>query len=136
MTALDRADYEGLLYSLAERFPQVSRSSLRLYTNSATTAIVRGSVHFTNGLELRVFEYLDLSDGEILDYSYTVYRGEDRIRWYDPQPHPEDADLASTFPHHYHAPPDIKQNRVAADGITFTVANLSLLVDVCSYLAE
>nr|MBC8450537.1 hypothetical protein [Chloroflexota bacterium] len=30
---------------------------------------------------------------------------------YDPQPHPENPDLASTFPHHHHEPPDIKHNR-------------------------
>jgi hypothetical protein len=59
-----------------------------------------GSVYFHNGLELRVFEFLDLADGELLDYSYTVFRGEDRIRWYDPQPHPELPERAATFPHH------------------------------------
>lgn len=81
-----------------------------------------------NGLVLRVFEYLDLSDGELLDYSYTVLRGEERVRWYDPQPHLEVSELASTFPHHYHEPPDIKHNRRPAPGLSFTAPNLPTLI--------
>ena len=123
-----REVYERLLYSLADSYPEVSSSTLRLYPNSSTTCFVRGSVWFHNGLELRVFEYLDFSDGELLNYSYTVFSGEERIRWYDPQPHPEIASLASTFPHHYHEPPDIKHNRQPATGISLTEPNLSALI--------
>jgi hypothetical protein len=107
MTVFSRSSYETLLYTLVEKFAEVRASTLRLYPNAKTTAIVRGSVFFENGLELRVFEYLDLSDGGILDYSYTVYQGEKKIRWYDPQPHPENEELASTFPHHFHEEPEI-----------------------------
>jgi hypothetical protein len=131
MPAFSRADYESLLYALAERYPDISSSTLRLYTNSATTAIVRGSVHFINGLELRVFEYLDLTDGEIYDDSYTIFRSEDRIRWYDPQPHLENSELAETFPHHFHEEPDIKHNRRPAPGISFTAPNLPKLIADC-----
>jgi hypothetical protein len=67
MPAFARADYETLLYTVAERYPEVASSTVRLYTQSAPTALVRGSVHFSHGLELRVFEYLDLTDGEIFD---------------------------------------------------------------------
>ena len=136
MPTFSRADYESLLYSLTERHPEVASSSLRLYTNSATTAFVRGSVHFHNGLELRVFEYLDLTDGELLDYNYTVLRGEDRVRWYDAQPHPELPELASTFPHHRHEPPDIKRNRRPAPGITFHATNLPALIADCIELGK
>lgn len=136
MPGFSRADYESLLYSLAERYPEVSSSTLRLYNNSATTAFVRGSVYFYSGLELRAFEYLDLTDGEILDYSYTVYRGDEKIRWYDPQPHPENPALAETFPHHFHDPPDIKHNRRPAHGITFTAPNLPTLVADCIQLGK
>ena len=111
MTPFSRVAYEQLLYSLVEQYPKITQTTLRLYTNSAQTAFVRGSIYFVNGLELRVFEYLDLSDGEILDYSYAVYDEGEKIRWYDPQPHPENPDLASTFPHHFHTAPNIKQNR-------------------------
>jgi len=136
MTAFSRSTYETLLYTLADQFPDVRSSTLRLYPNSRTTAIVRGSVFFANGLELRVFEYLDLSDGGIFDYSYTIFRGEQKIRWYDPQPHPENKGLASTFPHHFHEEPSIKQNRKPAPGISFDSPNLPALVEVCTGMGE
>ena len=129
--AFSRGEYENLLYSLPSRHPQITTSTLRLYNNSATTAFVRGVVQFQNGLELRVFEYLDLTDGELLDYSYEVYRGETKIRWYDPQPHPEDASLKPTFPHHYHQEPDIKRHRLPAPGISSTASNLPTLIADC-----
>jgi uncharacterized protein DUF6516 len=136
MPTFSRADYENVLYSLIEQYPEVTNSTLRLYPNSATTAFSRGSVYFHNGLELRVFEYLDLTDGELLDYSYTVLRGEERVRWYDPQPHPELTELALTFPHHRHEPPDIKQNRRPTPGITFHVPNLPTLIADCIELGK
>jgi len=58
MSDFVRGDYEALLYTLADRFPEVAGSSVRLYTHSATTAFVRGSVVLQSGLELRIFEYL------------------------------------------------------------------------------
>jgi hypothetical protein len=118
MARFSRGEYERLLYSLADQYPGVIGSTLRLYTHSAKTAFLRGSVYFDGGLELRVFEYLDMADGEMLDYSYTVFRGDDKIRWYDPQPHPEAPTLAESFPHHFHAPPDIKHHRLPAPGIS------------------
>ncbi|MFZ5819060.1 MAG: toxin-antitoxin system TumE family protein [Chloroflexota bacterium] len=136
MTAFLRSSYETLLYTLVEQFVEVRTSTLRLYPTAKTTAIVRGSVFFKNDLELRVFEYLDLSDGEILDYSYTIYRGEKKIRWYDPQPHPENRDLASTFPHHFHEEPSIKQNRKPAPGISFDSPNLPALIKACAKLGK
>ena len=63
-----REAYERLIYSLPDTYPEVQSSSLHLYSNSPTTALVRGSVWFRSGLELRVFEYVDFSDGELLDY--------------------------------------------------------------------
>jgi len=85
---------------------------------------------------LRVFEYLDLTDGEIFDYSYAVFRGDEKIRWYDPQPHPENPALASTFPHHRHEPPDIKHNRKPAPGISFHAPNLPTLIKDCEELGK
>jgi hypothetical protein len=136
MPPYSRPDYELLIYSLPERYPEVSASTLQLYTNSAATALIRGSVYFRNGLQLRLFEYLDLTDGEFLDYSYTIFQGEERIRWYDPQPHPENPHLASTFPHHRHEPPDIKHNRHPAPGISFQAPNLPTLIADCVELGK
>jgi hypothetical protein len=129
MDAFSRADYENLLYSLTERYPEVRSSTLRLYNHSATTAFVRGSVFLTNGLELRIFEFLDLTDGELLDYSYTIFQGDRKIRWYDPQSHPEAPNLAETFPHHYHEEPDIKHHRLPAKGVSFSPPNLPRLIE-------
>ncbi len=136
MAAFSLTDYSALLYSLPQRYAEVAASTLQLFNNSARTAIVRGSVRFHNGVELRIFEYLDTTDGEILEYSYTVLRGEERVRWYDPQPHPELPELASTFPHHRHEPPDIKHHRRPAPGISFQAPNLPTLIADCIELGK
>lgn len=136
MPTISRTDYENLLYSLEQQFSEISVSTLRLYPNGRTTAYVRGSVQFKNGIELRIFEYLDFSDGKILEYSYTVLRDNEKILWYDPQPHPEVESLKSTFPHHLHEPPNIKQNRQPAPGISFDAPNLPKLIQDCIELGE
>ena len=136
MTFPTRSEYERLIYSLPHQSREVVSSSLRLYTRSSDTAVVRGSLNFRNGLELRVFEVLDFVAARISDYSYTVSRGEARIRWYDPQPHPEAPELQSTFPHHRHEPPDIKHNRQPAPGISFAAPNLETLIADCIQSGE
>ncbi len=73
-------------------------------------------------------EELDFDAGLITSYGYEVYRGEERLYWYDDFPHPNDTSLASTFPHHKHIPPDIKHNRVPSPGIRFTRPNLAFLL--------
>ncbi len=62
--------------------------------------------------------------------------GARRLYWYDDFPHPRDADLASTFPHHRHVPPDIKHHRVPAPEMSFTQPNLPVLIDEIEGLAE
>lgn len=131
-----RDKYERLIYTLPQRYSEIVSSSLHLYTTSRSTAIVRGSVRFRSGLELRVHEIVDFVAGCISDYSYTVFHGEERVRWYDPQPHPENPDLAETFPHHRHEPPNIKHNRKPAPGISFTEPNLSTLIADCIALGD
>lgn len=131
MSRLSRSTYEHLLYTLPQQYPEVASSSLHLFTTSATVGLVKGSVQFHNGLELRVHELIDLSDGEILDYSYDVLQDNEPLRWYDPQPHPDNPDLASTFPHHLHEPPNIKHNRKPAPGISFAAPNLPTLIEDC-----
>ena len=135
MAFLSRAEYEELVYAVVSGHPDVVSSSLHLYTASQGTAIVRGAVRFRNGLELRVSEVVDFVAGRISDYSYTVFKGKERVGWFDPQPHPEVPDLASTFPHHYHEPPDIKHNRQPAPGISFTEPNLPTLLTQVARMA-
>ena len=123
-----RAEYEHLIYTLPYSHPDVVSSSLRLFTVSDGTAMVRGSVYFRNGLELRVVEVVDFVAGHISDYGYTILREQERICWYDPQAHPEIPELRATFPHHRNEPPEIKHNRRPAPGISFTAPNLPALI--------
>ena len=145
-----RIDYETLIYGVAQNYAKdIQLSTLRLYSTSSLTARLQGEVFFENGLVLRVREYIDFRVNKIMDYSYTVYRGEDKIRWYDPQPHPENPSLATTFPHHFHEEPDpstsdpgrrsaqsIKHNRKPAPGISFDAPNLPTLIADCIRLGE
>lgn len=82
-----RAEYEVLIYSLQDAHPEVIRSTLRLYSVSALSSIVEGEVWLNNGLRLRILEVVDFKEGRLRQYSYTVYRDEEKVRWYDPQPH-------------------------------------------------
>jgi hypothetical protein len=52
-----------------------------------------------------------------------------------PQRHPELAELASTFPHHFHEPLDIKHNRKSAPGVSFAGPNLDTVVGQVARLA-
>lgn len=126
-----RYEYESLVYGLPDHHAAVVSSTLRIYSTSALTAIVKGEITLSNGLKLRVFEVLDFRKGRIQTYSYAVYRGDVKIRWYDPQPHPENPALAVNFPHHYHEEPNIKQNRQPAIGISFELPNLLTLIADC-----
>lgn len=136
MALPSREEYEHFIYSLPTEYPEIASSTLHVYTNSRTTCFVRGSIWFRNGLELRTFEYIDLSDSELLNYHYSIFRGQERIRWYDPQPHPENSELSITYPHHYHEHPDIKHNRRPAPGIRFDAPNLPTLIADCNAMGE
>lgn len=136
MALPSREDYERLIYTLPQTYSEISSSSLHLYTTSRTTGMVKGIVRFRSGLELRVHEILDFAAGCISDYGYTVFHRQRRVRWYDPQPHPESPDLTETFPHHRHEPPDIKHNRKPAPGISFDSPNLPTLIEDCITLSD
>ncbi|MGH7456809.1 MAG: toxin-antitoxin system TumE family protein [bacterium] len=109
--------------------PNVQRSTVVVWPDSPYTGIAEGEVSFSNGVRLRMREELDFDAGLITAYGYEVYRGDEKLYWYDDFPHPHDPTLASTFPHHKHVPPDIKHNRVPAPEINFMRPNLSVLLD-------
>ncbi|MCP4362278.1 MAG: hypothetical protein GY796_30090 [Chloroflexi bacterium] len=131
MTFPSRHEYETIIYGVVEVYPEVLASTLRLYSTSALTAVVEGEIHLQNGLKLRVLEILDFKIGRIQNYSYAVYQEKEKLRWYDPQPHPENPALVETFPHHYHEDPNIKHNRQPATGISFESINLPTLIADC-----
>ena len=123
-------DYELFLYTLVDAFPSVRHSTLTFVRRGASLARVSGELHFDNGLRLLVRERLvfDRLPATIDWYGYEVWRGEEKLYWYDPQPHPTDSTLQSSYPHHKHLPPDIKHNRIPAPEMSFTSANLPVLI--------
>jgi len=132
MTSLTTlADYEVFVYSLRDRFPTIRRATLTVIHRGQDTAELRGDVEFEGDVRLGVGEYLrfDLEPPRILQYSYEVWRGNEKLYWYDSQPHPDDSVLARTYPHHRHVPPNIKRNRIPAPGLSFTRPNLTFLIE-------
>jgi len=123
-------DYEFFLYTLAEQFPSIRRSTLRLIHRGQTLARVTGELRFDGEVRLVVRERLlyDRLPVRIDEYGYEVWLGDDELCWYDPQPHPDDPTLQSTHPHHKHVAPDLKHNRVPAEGMSFTRPNLPSVI--------
>jgi hypothetical protein len=115
---------------VAESFsqPSVKSSTVAVWSDSPYTRIAEGEVIFSNGLRLRLREEVDFDAGLIISYGYEVYRGDERLYWYDDFPHPNDPALASTLPHHKHVPPDIKHNRIPAPNLSFERPNLPALI--------
>jgi Family of unknown function (DUF6516) len=106
----------------------VSRSTVVVWSDSPFTGVAEGEVLFRNGVRLRMHEDLDFSAALIASYGYEACRGAERLFWYDDFPHPEDASLASTFPHHKHVPPDIRHHRVPAPDMSFAHPNLPFVI--------
>lgn len=109
--------------------PNIVSSTVSVWSDSPYTGIAEGEVLFTNGLRLRMREEMDFDAGLIISYGYEVYRGEERLYWYDDFPHPNDPTLASAMPHHKHIPPDIKHHRVPAPTMSFVQPNLPALIE-------
>lgn len=131
-TALRTAeDYEAFLYGLPDEFPAIRASTLVFIRRGGTLARVAGELHFSQGFRLVVRERI-LSDrlpAVIDSYGYEVWQGENKLYWYDSQPHPNEAALQSTHPHHKHVPSDVKHNRIPAPGLSFTRPNPPFLIE-------
>ena len=128
--------YSRFVAELLER-PTVQRSTLAVWSVGPYTGVAEGEVIFSQDIKLRMMEELDFEAGLITAYGYEVYRHGEKLYWYDDFPHPNDPDLASTFPHHKHVPPDIKHHRIPAPGIRFDRPNLpGLIAEIEQYLAE
>ena len=120
--------YNQFVAEILDR-PSVIRSTLSIWSDSPFTGVAEGEILFTDQIRLRIREELDFDEGLITAYGYEVYRQDERVYWYDDFPHPNDPELATTFPHHKHIPPNIKQNRVPAPGISFEQPNLPFLIE-------
>jgi hypothetical protein len=133
----DVASYSAWVYALPERHPCVTGSTLVLAPIGATLAKLEGRIECAGGLAIDVWELVDFAGHRIRTYSYEVLRLGEKIGWYDPWPHPEVPELASTFPHHKHVPPDLRHHRVPAPGISFQAPNLDVvLADVRRLISQ
>ena len=123
-------DYELFLYELPDRFPSIRRSTATFIRRGASLARIAGELLFDHGIRLDVRERVlyDRLSVVIDSYGYEIWRGEEKLYWYDSQPHPDDPLLQSTPPHHKHVPPDIKHNRMPAPEMSFTRPNLPWLI--------
>ena len=123
-------DYEVFLYTLAEQFSSIRRSTLRFVRRGASLARVIGELHFDYNIRMVVRERLvfDCFPAIIDWYGYEVWQNEDKLYWYDSQPHPDVPTLQSTNPHHKHIPPNPKHNRIPTSDMNFNKPNLPFLI--------
>src|ERR671925_861656 len=89
-------DYSQFITQLLTQ-PIVENSTVSVWSDSPYTGIAEGEVIFANGLRLRMREEIDFEAGLIVSYGYEIYRGEERLYWYDDFPHPNDPTLAVSF---------------------------------------
>ena len=129
------SNYSQFVAELLNR-STVEHSTVTVWSDSPYTGVTEGEILFSNGIRLRIREELDFDVELITSYGYEVYQHEERLYWYDDFPHPDDATLASTFPHHKHIPPDIKHNRIPAPKMSFTRPNLSVLLQEIEEMIE
>jgi hypothetical protein len=123
-------EYEHFVHSLMQEFPAVRGSTVIFVRRGATLARVGGELQFDLGLRLVIRQRLLFHrlPGVIDEYGYEVWKGDEKLYWYDSQPHPGDSTLQSTHPHHKHVPPDIKHHRIPAPDMSFTRPNLPVLI--------
>ena len=125
----DFQTYSEIVYSLQARYASIQRSTLVLATIGSTLAKLEGQETFEGDVVLDVWELVDFETRRIRNYSYEIYQAGEKIAWYDPFEHPHLPELASTYPHHKHIPPDIKRHRVPAPEINFEQPNLPALIE-------
>ncbi|MBI4572958.1 MAG: hypothetical protein HY713_06690 [candidate division NC10 bacterium] len=124
------ADYEHFVHTIMQQFRSVRHSTVAFVRRGATLARIAGELQFDLGLRLVIRQRLAFHrlPGVIDEYGYEVWKGDEKLYWYDSQPHPRDSTLQSTHPHHKHLPPDIKHHRIPAPGMSFTRPNLPALI--------
>lgn len=121
-------DYEMFIYGLPDAFTCILMSTLVVVHTGPATAVVKGEIHFGQGLVLRTLEAVNTRQQRIEHYGYELWKDNEELWWYDSWPHPSVPELASTHPHHKHVPPDIKHHRVPAPGLSFDSPNLPFLI--------
>jgi len=83
-------------------FPQVVLKTMRYEQRSETKGFIRGVMHFADGSELHVWEFVDVSVGiERFKYSYHYMDGGRTVFRYDNAANTTARGFA-TYPHHKH----------------------------------
>ena len=123
-------EYEEYVYTLKQIYPSIHRSTLTVIRRGKRLAVLKGELTFAQGYRITILERLSFDSGEveIEFYGYELWHNAGKIAWYDAQPHPNDPELASTYPHHKHIPPDIKHHRIPASKMNFLRPNLPALI--------
>ncbi len=120
--------YQEFIYTLPERYPSIRRSTLVYIPSGTLFGRVQGVLIFAHDIILCAQQYLNFELGVIEGYGYELsrthiapdspdfpaaseyclasYPHKEKLYWYDSFPHPNDASLAITDPHHKHVPPD------------------------------
>ncbi|MBI3194041.1 MAG: hypothetical protein HYZ34_06170 [Ignavibacteriae bacterium] len=122
--------YEEFIYTLRHRYDAIVSSTLILVRRGKRTAVLQGELLFEKGFRLSVRERLTWERDAVLieSYGYELWHHEEKISWYDSQPHPDELTLVSSFPHHKHVQPNIRSNRVPAPDMSFFQPNLPALI--------
>lgn len=122
--------YENFIYTLKENYPSIQSSTLLVLHRGKCTAVVQGELIFKEGYRIVIKERLSFDTGlvTIESYGYEFWKNNEKIAWYDSQPHPFDLELKDTDPHHKHIPPNIRHHRVPAPNMHFDRPNLPSLI--------
>jgi hypothetical protein len=131
-------DYELFLYTLQDQFESIRSSTVTFVRRGNSLARVSGQITFDYGIRLVIVERIlfDRLPALIDGYGYEVWREEEKLYWYDSQPHPDGETLQINHPHHKHIPPDIKHNRVPAPEIGFSIPNIPKLIEEIEELIQ
>ena len=123
-------DYEEYVYTLQQQYPSIKASSLVVIRRGKLVARLQGELTFAEGYRVTISERLSQEiDGVVIEaYGYEIWHNAEKVSWYDSQPHPNEASLASSHPHHKHIPPNIKRNRIPAPQMSFERPNLSEII--------
>jgi len=131
-------DYEEYIYTLQQKYLSIKASSLVVVRRGKLVARLQGDLIFEQGYRVTISERLSQeTEGVVIEaYGYELWHNAEKISWYDSQPHPNDASLASSHPHHKHIPPNIKRNRIPAPQMSFERPNLPELIQEIEELID
>lgn len=123
-------DYEEYVYTLQQQYPSIKASSLVVIRRGKLVARLQGELTFAEGYRVTISERLSQEmEGVVIEaYGYEIWHNAEKLSWYDSQPHPNEASLASSHPHHKHIPPNIKRNRIPAPQMSFERPNLTEII--------